>query len=108
MNANVVKKLNKMAKPLLAELHAELRKSFADNKNMLAAIDKAEADKTYDYDFISEKPDFDRARKIAHQEVFCQEMGYEGVAELVKEVCLIPYADALRICKDKWSLSLLK
>jgi len=108
MNARTVKHLDDIAKPFLAMFREKLKENFANNPKMLAAIEKAEADKTYDFNHISEKPDFNRARKIAHRQIYDLEMSYEGVTELVSEICLIPYADALRICKERWSLSLLK
>lgn len=101
------KELNLLGRHFTAILHDKLKIAFADNPNMLRQIEAHEKDTTLHYDVISTKPDFDRAHKIAKHEAELEMLGQERVANILVDVCLIPYDTALLISRTQWEIHFL-
>ncbi len=108
MSKHIHKELNQLGRHFTAILHEKLKIAFADNPNMLKQIEAHEKDTTFNYDVISEKPDFDRAHKIAKHEAELEMLGDERVADILVEVCLIPKQTASFIAKTQWEKHFLE
>lgn len=95
--------LNKTGRHFICRLEEELKKVFAEDKNMLKAIDVSKKQQeAFNYEKISEQPDEERAIRIAQHES-CSILYATDVIELVVRVCKLTHTNAKDIVKTHFS-----
>lgn len=102
------KELNRLGRHFTGLLCEELKKEFAGDSNMLKAIEKSENDTTLNYDVISTKRDYERAKAIAKHESELETLGMERIAQIIEEVCLVPTSVAMLISRTAWEKHFLE
>lgn len=95
--------LNKTGRHFIDILHEKLKESFANDKNMLKAIELSKKDESFNYEKNSEQPDEERAIRIAQHESQLEMLYKEDVTELIVRVCKLTHANAKDIVETHFS-----